>query len=423
MIKLLSSVWALLFGVFLIMIGNGLQASLMGVRGEIEGFSTLELSLITSGYFLGFLAGSKLTPDLIRRVSHVRVFAALGSLISAGLIAFPLVTDPWAWMAIRVLLGFSLSGVYVTSESWLNNAASNETRGTLLSAYMIAQTLGMIAAQGFLSVGDAAGFSLFVLASILVSVSFTPILLSAVPLPAVEKAKRMSLRELYYVSPLGTIGTFILGGVFSAQMGMASVYGAKSGLSLQEISIFIAALFTGSFVFQVPVGWLSDLMDRRILIATLSALGAVACTLGYVMESSFAAVVIAGVIMGGTASPLYSLFIAYTNDYLELDDMPAAASGMVFLYGLGAVFGPLITGQAMEVTSPSAFWVVLSVLFGGIAVFTLWRMTQRVAPESDDSAYVNVLPNSSSVAVGAAYEWYHAEASEEDDPDAETQAS
>src|SRR6056297_1491883 len=234
MFKVLGSVWALLLGMTLIMIGNGMQATLMGVRGALEGFGTLQLSVITSAYFLGFLIGSRVAPDMIRRVGHVRVFAALGSFISAGLVAFPVFTDPYSWTVIRVILGFCLSGVYVTAESWLNNAATNQTRGTMLSAYMIAQTSGIIIAQGLMNLGEAAGYLLFVIPSILVSLSFAPILLSITPTPAFETNKPMSIRELYHSSPLASVGILLMGGVFAAQFGMASVYGAAAGLNAAD---------------------------------------------------------------------------------------------------------------------------------------------------------------------------------------------
>src|SRR6056297_3725705 len=253
MFKVIGSVWALLLGILLVMIGNGMQATLMGVRGAMEGFGTLELSITTSGYFLGFLVGSRLAPELIRRVGHVRVFAALGSFLSAGLIAFPILTDPYSWTVIRILLGFCLAGVYVTAERWLNNAAINTTRGKILSAYMIAQTTGIIAAQGLMNLGEAAGYFLFVVPSILVSLSFAPILLSASPTPAFETDKPMTLRQLYETSPLASVGMLILGGIFAAQFGMASVYGAQAGLSVAQISGFVAAIFTGAMVFQAPV--------------------------------------------------------------------------------------------------------------------------------------------------------------------------
>ncbi|OXT00564.1 MFS transporter [Notoacmeibacter marinus] len=422
MLKLVASVWALLLGVFLIMIGNGMQSTLMGIRGEIEGFSTFALSLVTSGYFLGFLIGSRVTPKLIRQVGHVRAFAALGSLMSAVLIAYPLLTDPWSWTLLRIVLGFCMSGIYVTAESWLNDRATNETRGTMLSSYMLAQMAGLVGAQGLLNVGDAAGASLFILASIFVSLAFTPVLLSAVPLPAVEAVKPMSLRDLYERSPTATVGTAIIGAIIAAQMGMAAVYGAKIGLNVRDVSLFIASIFVGSLIFQYPVGRLSDLMDRRILMISLAIVGALASILPFFIEGSFAVLLVAGLIAGGVATPLYSLMVAYTNDYLEREEMPSAASGMIFIYGLGAVTGPVVIGQTMELTGPVSFWVLLTVLFAVIAAYIGWRVTQRAAPAGDDSAYLGVLPNSSAVAVDAAYEWYEDAAQDAEEESGEENA-
>src|SRR6056297_1049718 len=367
MFKVLGSVWALLLGMLLVMIGNGMQATLMGVRGGIEGFGTLQLSVLTPAYFLGFLVGSRVTPEMIRRVGHVRVFAALGSFLSAGLIAYPVLTDPYSWTVIRVLLGFCLAGAYVTVESWLNNAATNATRGKVLSAYMVAQTSGIIVAQGLMNVGDAAGYLLFVIPSILVSLSFAPILLSATPTPAFETDKPMTLRRLYDSSPLASVGMLILGGIFAAQFGMASVYGAEAGLSVAQISGFVASIFTGAMVFQVPVGWLSDRLDRRLLILGVSAVGAVSTGVGAFLGVEFETLLVLGFVMGGMASPLYSLFIDYTNDFLEVEDMAAASGGLVFVYGMGAIAGPMVTGQLMEMVGPHGFWLFLAVLFALIA--------------------------------------------------------
>ncbi len=420
MLRVLGSVWALLIGMILIMIGNGMQSTLMGVRGGIEGFSTSALSIITAGYFVGFLAGSRAAPVMIRRVGHVRVFAALGSFMSAGLIAFPLIADPVVWTVLRVILGFCLSGVYVTAESWLNNAADNQTRGKVLSAYMIAQTLGMVTAQGLLNLADAAGFVLFVLSSILVSLSFAPILLSASPVPVTEATRAMTLAQLYRRSPLGTVGTLLLGGVFAAQMGMAAVYGAKAGLAVGQVSAFIAAIFVGSLALQYPIGWLSDRMDRRLLILVLGMTGAAATWAGFVSGGALPLLLGAAFLMGGMANPLYSLLIAYTNDYLELEEMPAASSALVFIYGIGAIAGPLVTGGVMNVVGPDGFWLVLSALFLAIAGYAAWRMTRRPAiPVEETGAYVGVLPTSSPVAVEAAQEWVidNAEEAGEDEAD------
>ena len=209
MFQVLSRSWALLIGMMLLMVGNGLQGTLLGVRGGIEGFSTFEMSIVMSAYFAGFLGGSRLAPEMIRRVGHVRVFAALASFISAILILYPAFAHPVAWALGRVVIGFCFSGVYVTAESWLNNSSDNANRGKALSVYMIVQMFGIVSAQALLAMGDASGYALFILSSVLVSISFAPILLSISPTPAFETAKPMPLKTLLETSPLGCWGMFL----------------------------------------------------------------------------------------------------------------------------------------------------------------------------------------------------------------------
>ncbi|MCV2880823.1 MFS transporter [Actibacterium sp. XHP0104] len=405
MIKVLGSSWALLLGVLLLMIGNGLQGTLLGLRGEIEGFSTFEISLVMSGYFLGFLGGSRLAPEMIRRVGHVRVFAALASFISAALILFPVVADPWVWIGLRIIVGFCFSGVYVTSESWLNNSASNETRGQALSAYMIVQMLGLVAAQAILTLGDPSGFVLFIIPSVLVSIAFAPILLSAQPMPAFGRTQPLSIARLYRISPLGCVGMFLVGGIYSALLGMASVYGVKAGLSVPEISTFIGAMFVGGLLLQYPIGWLSDRMDRRHLIFGAAVIGALGALAGLAMGGVLPALVVASAVIGGMTNPLYALLIAHTNDFIEHEDMAAASGGLIFLNGMGAVAGPLITGWIMGQLGPGGFFVFIAALMGALAAYAAWRMTRRPAPDTDHTgAYAHVMAASSPVAVELAQE-------------------
>ncbi|MGI3209860.1 MFS transporter [Roseovarius tibetensis] len=432
MIKTLAGVWALLLGIVLIMLGNGMHFTLIGLRGGIENFSAAELSVVTSGYFLGFLSGARITPIMIRRVGHLRVFAALGSFMSAGLIAFPLLTEPWAWTVLRILIGFCMSGIYVAAESWLNAASTNETRGKVLSAYMIAQTLGIIGAQGLLNLGDAATSALFIGASILVSISFAPILLSAIPVPATDVARPMSLLKLFRSSPLGTVGIFLLGGIYATQSGMGAVFGTQIGLSVAQISLFVAMLFAGALLMQYPIGWLSDCMDRRKLIFGAALLGAVSCGLGWLTKDGLPAFIpsdglwplmAAAFFAGGVTTPLYALFLAYTNDALDPEDMPAASGGLVFTFGLGAILGPLATGWAMQGLGPFGFWLVLGATFGAIALYALYRMTQRAtATASETDSYLGVVPTSSVVAVEAAGAWAADKAEAEAEAEAERQA-
>ena len=418
MLKFLSNAWALLLGLLLLMIGNGLQGTLLGVRGEIEGFSTFEMSLIMSAYFVGFLGGSKLAPEMIRRVGHVRVFAALASLISAVLILYPSWPNPWVWMACRVVIGFCFCGVYVTAESWLNNAATNETRGQALSMYMLVQVGGIMIAQGLLLVADPGGFILFVIPSVLVSIAFAPILLSVTPTPAFDTTKPMTLRELFNVSPLGCMGMFLLGGVFAAQFGMAAVYGAQTGLSIPEISMFVTAFYLGATMLQFPLGWLSDRMDRRMLILLAAALGGAGALLGMVAGSSFPLLLGAAFLVGGTSNPLYSLLIAYTNDFLDRDDMAAASGGLLFINGLGAIAGPLVTGWMMGVFGSPGYFLVIAVLLISLALYAAYRMTQRPAPAvSETAAYTPISPTATSVALDVAREYANSTADAEQERD------
>jgi len=404
--KVFSGVWPLLLGILLIMLGNGMHFTLIGLRGGIEGFSAAELAVVTSAYFLGFLSGARFTPAMIRSVGHVRVFAALGSFMSAGLIALPVLTEPWAWTILRVLIGFCMSGVYVVAESWLNNAATNETRGKVLSAYMIAQTLGIIGAQGLLTLGDAATSVLFICASILVSISFAPILLSATPVPAAEVARAMPLRNLFTSSPLGTVGIFLLGSIYATQSGMGAVFGSQIGMTAAQIALFVAMLFAGALLLQYPIGWLSDRMDRRRLIFGASVIGAAFCGLGWATGGGVEFLLLSAFFAGGVTTPLYALFLAYTNDTLAAEDMPAASGGLVFTFGLGAILGPLATGWAMQAFGPFAFWLVLSATFAAIALYALYRMTQRASvPTAETESYLGVLPTASPVAVEAAVAW------------------
>ena len=414
MIRMLASVWALLLGIVLIMLGNGMHFTLMGLRGGIEGFSSTELSIVTSGYFLGFLSGARFTPVLIQRVGHVRVFAALGSFMSAGLIAFTLLPEPWTWTVLRIIIGFCMSGIYVVAESWLNNASTNENRGKMLSAYMLAQTLGIIAAQGLLTLGDAGNAALFIGASILVSISFAPILLSVQPAPPVTVAKPGNLKELFAASPLGTIGIFLLGSIYASQSGMGAVFGSEIGLSANQISLFVAMLFGGALLMQIPIGWLSDRLDRRKVICGTAFLGAVACGLGWMAQSPpdwlfsdpLVPIMGAAFFAGGTTTPLYALLLAYTNDNVPAEDMPATSGGLVFTFGLGAIIGPIAIGFAMDALGPFAFWIVLGGTFAVIAVYALYRISQREAlPVSETDTYLNLVPTASAVAVGDAAVW------------------
>ncbi len=421
MIQILSNAWPLFLGLMLLMVGNGLQGTLLGVRGQIEGFSTFEMSIVMSAYFVGFLGGSRMAPEMIRRVGHVRVFAALASLISAVLILYPTFADPWIWTAGRVLIGFCFSGVYVTAESWLNNAATNENRGKALSLYMIVQMIGIIAAQGLLLTADPSGFVLFVIPSVLVSISFAPILLSVNPTPAFDTTAPMSLKQLMDISPLGCVGMFLMGGVYAAQFGMAAVYGTEAGLSLGEISTFVATFYVGAVLLQYPLGLMSDRMDRRLLIGIVAAIGGAGGMLGLMLGGNFTLLLVSAFVIGGASNPLYSLLVAYTNDFLDAEDMAAASGGLVFINGVGAISGPLITGYVMGAIGPQGYFAIIAFLLVAVAIYAAYRMTQRPAiPAEDMTAYTPVMQSATPVAVEFAREYAIDSASDDEEGGSES---
>lgn len=423
MVEVLRHSWALLLGVLLLMIGNGLQGTVLGLRGVAEGFSAATMSWVMSAYFLGFLVGSRLAPRLIQRVGHIRVFAALASLISAAFILYAAIPHPVSWALIRLVVGLCFSGVYVVSESWLNNSATNETRGQALSLYLIVQMVGIITAQGLVNLAPPESYTLFVIMSVLVSIAFAPILLSVSPAPPFDTTKPMTLRELYTASPLGTIGVVITGGLFSAIFGMAAIFGAEAGLSIAQTTVFAALIYSGGLLVQYPVGWLSDRIDRRQLIVAGSGAGAVLTAVLYPVLDQLWAIYLMGFVIGGVTNPLYALLIAYTNDYLEPEDMAAASGGMVFLNGLGATTGPLIIGWGMGAMGPLAFFLYTGVLFMAIALYALYRMTQREAVATEDAMpYAPVLPQATSVALEVAQE-VAIEMAESDETDTEVDAA
>lgn len=403
MLRVFVQSWPLLTGVLLLMVGNGVQGSLLGIRGTLEAFNTLQLSVVMSAYFLGFLVGSRLAPQMIRSVGHVRVFAALASLISAVLVLYPMMVEWQIWAIMRVIIGFGFAGIYITAESWLNNTATNETRGQSLSLYMIVQMLGIVASQGLLAAGDPFGYDMFLIPSVLVSLSFLPILLAKTPAPTFETTERLGFRELFRISPLGCVGMLISGGIFSAMFGMASVWGTLSLFSVGQIALFTSALYIGGLILQYPVGYMSDRMDRRSIMLWLSVVAAVVLLIASIFILPYWSLLIVAVVIGGITYPMYSLLIAYTNDFLSKEQMASASAGLIFLNGFGAIFGPLITGWLMGVVGTRGFFLFMFVLYAAMVGYTLWRMGRRAAPTSTGS-YRGVTPTASTLAAVAVLE-------------------
>ncbi len=399
------SSWALFLGLAFIMLGNGLQGSLLGVRATIEGFPTAIIGFVMSAYFAGFLAGSTMVPKLVRRVGHIRVFAALASLASIAVLVHAVFVNPVGWGAIRLVTGFCYAGLYIVAESWLNDRATNETRGRLLSFYMVVMLAGMGAGQFLLNLADPASFELFILISVLVSLALIPILLTVAPAPEFQTPSAVSLRQLYLISPLGVVGTF---GTVMAQgglVGMGAVFAAEAGLSIAEISMFMASMLFGGVLFQWPIGRFSDRFDRRRVLTVVTFLAAICAIATTLVVGPFAEILPVWVlyaligVFGGLNMPMYSLTMAHTNDYLEPSQMVAASGSLVLVGGIGAAFGPITLAGLMTAVGPVGFFWGLGLIHAAIGFFALYRMSRRDSmPLHEQGSFVAVPPRASPVA-------------------------
>lgn len=404
MFQVLKNTWALMLGMLLLMLGNGLQGTLLGVRGSLENIDSSTMGYIMAGYFLGFLGGSKLTPIMLQRVGHVRVFAALGSLVSAAFILYAVAVNPIAWWLLRVLVGFCFSGIYVVAESWLNHSTTNQSRGKALSLYMMVQMAGMVLGQLLLNVADPGGYNLFILITVLVSISFAPMLLSSsASAPVQASARSMPLKELIKTSPLACFGILLLGGIYAVLYAMSPVYATERGLSIAQTSYFITGIFLGGMLFQFPIGWLSDKIDRRYLIIGVTAAGALAAFFGLYFGDTFSALLVTAVALGGLCNPLYSLLVAYANDHLEYDQMASAAGGLLFINGCGAMTGPIVVGAAMTKLGIEWFFIILILLLSAICFYGIYRMSQRsYEVVNEASPYLPISARTSTYATGFA---------------------
>jgi MFS family permease len=400
MFAAIKSAWALFLGIALIMLGNGLQGSLLGIRGAQEGFSTGVIGLVMSGYFAGFLLGSFATPRMVTSVGHIRVFAALASMASTAVLLHVVFVDPWAWTLMRVVTGFCYAGLYVVAESWLNDRATNQTRGQLLSFYMIILLGSMGGGQLLLNLSDPRGFQLFILSSILISLALVPILLHASPAPAFETRSSVGLLQLYRLSPLGVVASFGTGLAHAALFGMAAVYAEKIGLSVTSISLFVGMIFLGGIIFQWPLGRLSDRFDRRQVLTVVTLLAALTGVFAALWgTASPLTLFLTMIFFGGMCMPQYSLCIAHTNDHLTPDQMVAAAGTLYVYVGVGASLGPLSVATLMEAVGAEGYWIFLAGVEAAIGLFALYRMTRRQAvPLDEQGLLVPIASTATSVA-------------------------
>ncbi len=389
--RALMTAWPLFFGLAMMMVGNGLQGTLLGVRATEEGFSALVTGVIMSMYYAGYMSGTKLVPVLMKNVGHIRVFTALAALASVSVLMHGLFVLPAVWPVVRMFSGFAYAGLYIVVESWLNHMATKETRGKILALYLLTTYLGMVAGQFLLNVDDPHTERLFILASIFISLSIVPIALSKRSAPETANAKGMKLRELWAVSPLGAFAVMFCGLANSITLSIGAVYAARRGFDLRDISTFMAAIVAGGVLFQLPIGYLSDRLGRRKLIILVSLASTVSALLCFAVSglSSNIPLYICAFMMGGFSMTIYGLCTAYTNDHLEPHQYVAASSAMLMMNGAGAIVGPMLSTGVMGAFGTDSYFLVLGLIFAIIGIFAMYRATVRAAPSVDRQSNLN----------------------------------
>lgn len=394
-----AATWALFLGLGFVMVGNGLQGSLLGVRSEAEGFGLTISGLIMAAYFAGFFAGSLYAERALAVVGHIRVFAALASLASSTVLIHAIFINPPVWFAMRFVFGLCMAGLYVVVESWLNELATNETRGKLLSVYMLVTMGGVAIGQLLLNVADTNGFTLFVLVSVLVSLALVPISLSATTGPRTAVPTRTSIAAVWKVVPTGLITSFLVGLSSGTLFAMSAIYASTVGMGPRRLPFFLAAPMVGALATQLPIGWISDRIPRRGVIFAVSVVATLASLAPITMRPGNNLVLVAMFVLGGTIFPLYSLGIAYTNDWLRPDQILGASGAQVRVNGGGAVLGPIVAAVAMSVFNPD--WFFWTMAFGSalIAVWISYRIyVVEAAPIESQRRYVPFPSRASSMA-------------------------
>jgi len=387
--KTLGTVVSLLLSYGLLLLANGLFSTLLGVRTQVEGFSATLVGFIVAAYFTGLLFGGLFAGRVVTRVGHIRSFAAFASLMSVSALLFPIFVTPLAWGLLRMLGGFCMAGMIMVTESWLNEAASNKTRGQILSFYMITNYFAAGCGQFLLTAGDPSQFQLFSLASIIFSLALLPVLLTRAKAPVPVHAQRMHVWTLYRIAPLGVFGVFCCGLVNSSIHGLSPVYATNMGFSEAQLSTFMAAIIMSGLFLQWPIGHLSDRIGRGPLLVYIPVLVALAAiSMVYALE--YAMILIGAMVFGAFVFTLYSLAAATTNDMVNAEQRVQVAGALLITYGAGAVTGPILAGQFMSLLGPQGLFFYFALICLLLSAFAIMMRRRRAGSPDKRKPFVAV---------------------------------
>jgi MFS family permease len=374
----IRSISSLLLSHCLLLLGNGLISILLGLRSRLEGFSTETTGFIMAGFFVGLLLGALYAVRVVAAVGHIRSFAAFASIMSVAVLAHVLYIDAITWFGLRIVAGFSMAGMVMVVESWVNERATNQTRGQILSLYMIINYLGAGLGQLMLLIGDPAQFQLFIIASMVYSFALVPILLTRSTAPAPSSPKRMPFKKLFAISPIGVFGTVCGGMINSSVNGMGAVFAREIGLSIAEISTFMAAIILGGMVLQFPIGRVSDRFDRRtvLLVASLITL-LMALAVIWASSQSHLVLIVMAAVFGGFSFTILPLVSSQVNDLANRDELVQISAGLLIAYGIGASVGPIFAAQLMAALGPAGLFIFFAGIHAVLIVTIIVRILQR----------------------------------------------
>ena len=387
---LLLSVSAIIASFSFLLAGNSLQSVVLGLRASLEGFSPTTVGIMMAFYFAGFAIGSVAAPRVIARVGYIRTFAAFASAVSGVFLMHPLWVDPIPWSIARFVAGFCFAGLYAVVEGWLNATSTNALRGRILSIYAGAVFLGFAIGPLLSNLGPVNGFFAFVVASMIVSFSLVPVTLADTKAPTETEITPFGIDlflDLLRLTPLGFVGAFCMGIVQGTFISLAPTFGGSVGFSTETITYFMSVSLFAGLLVQFPIGWLSDVVDRRKVIGAVAIVGGSASVAvaynGLDAESSFSTIMIAAAIIGATIYPLYAIVAAYTNDWITDDQRVAVASAMILISAVGSMTGTLVIAYLMDAISPIIFVSAIGSTMIGLGAFAIFRSFIREAPDQE----------------------------------------
>lgn len=382
----------LLFAVAMLLAGSGLHATLLSIRAGIEDFPIVATGLVMSAYYAGYIVGSKVCGPLIYRVGHIRAFAALAAVASAVPLLQGLFVDAIAWILLRAVSGLCFFGLFMVMESWINGRTTNADRGAWLAVYMKVNLGAQAAAQLLLNLASPTEMALFVVCAVLISNALVPVALTRSTPPKVPNAGKLGLPALFRISPLGIVGCFCSGLSLSAFSGLAPLVATETGFSVAMVSLFMSLVILGGAASQWPIGRLSDMIDRRLVIALISFLGAAVSVLIALLSGEAGNYLLPlGFVFGALMYPLYSLCVALTNDFMRDDDLIAASGGLLLSFGLGALLGPYAASWAIEILGPAGLFAHIATVAASLGLFAIVRVVLRSpVPIADRKPFVFV---------------------------------